>query len=132
MAYAIMVLPTVVCRFISKFGSDTDRVPSAATFAVEVLFSLSGAVNALLFILTRSELLGLGNKSGKKHKLGIAPEVTPSEMKLRVNDMDSMRTRSTRQNAAGNVGLLPVSDEGGWALPVLEDDDPRESKHNRV
>ena len=125
MAYAIMVLPMVVCRFITKFGSDDHRVASPATFTFEAFFSLSGAVNALLFILTRSELLGLGNKSGKRHKLGIAPEVTPSE--LRVNDMDSMRTRSTRQNLAGDVGLLPVSDEGGWALPVLEDDDPRES-----
>ena len=125
-----MVLPMVVCRFISKFGSDPYILPSSVTFIFEAFFSLSGAVNALLFILTRSELLGLGNKSGKRHKLGIAPEVTPSE--LRVNDMDSMRTRSTRQNVAGDVGLSPVSDEGGWALPVLEDDDPRESEHNRV
>ena len=125
MAYAIMVLPMVVCRFISKFGSDGYRVPSPVTFISEAFFSLSGTVNAFLFILTRPELLGLGNKSGKRHKLGIAPEVTPSE--LRVNDMDSMRTRSTRQNVAGDVGLSPVSDEGGWALPVLEDDDPRES-----
>ena len=125
-----MVLPMVVCRFITKFGSDDHRVASPATFTFEALFSLSGTVNALLFILTRPELLGLGNNSGMRHRLGIAPEVTPSEP--HVNDMDSMRTRSTRQNVAGNVGLLPVSDEGGWALPVLEDDDPRESEHNRV
>lgn len=121
-----MVLPTVVCRFISKFGSDADRVPSAATFAVEVLFSLSGAVNALLFVMTRSELLGLGNKSEKKHKLGIAPGVTLSETKLGVKDTDSMRSRSiSRQNMGQQegAGVLSVADEGGWALPVLENED---------
>jgi len=131
LAYAIMVLPTVVCRFISKFGSDASKVPSALTFAAEVLFSLSGTVNALLFVLTRSELLGLGNKSAKKQKLGIAPGVTLSEMKLGANDTDSMRSRSTRQHVgqstSGGAGFLPVADEGAWALPVLENDDPRES-----
>ena len=123
-----MVLPTVVARFISKFGSDADRLSSATTFAFEVLFSLSGAVNALLFVLTRSELLGLGNKSEKKLKLGIAPGVTLSEMKQRASDMEPTRSRSPRQNARqwtpGGAGLL-AADEGGWALPVLENDDPR-------
>ena len=129
MAYVIMVLPTVICRFISKFGSDTGRLSSAKTSVVEVLFSLSGAVNALLFVLTRSELLGLGNKSEKKHKLRIAPGVTLSEMKRRASDMESTRSRSSRQNVRqwtpGGAGLLPAADEGGWALPVLESDDPR-------
>jgi len=59
--YSIVVLPLSAVRWASGFGSDTHKIPSAATFVVIFLYSLSGVFNAILFLLTRSDLLLLGN-----------------------------------------------------------------------
>lgn len=118
-----MVLPTVVCRFITKFGSDADRFPSAATFAVEVLFSLSGAVNAILFWVTRPDLLGLGAEKSRQHRLGIAPGIALGETKSIASDTESIRSRSgNEQNPEEDhaVGFLPEAGDGGWAPPSME------------
>ena len=54
LAYAIIILPVSITRWLS-FGSKD--VPSAATFFSASLHELSGAINVLLFLVVRSELL---------------------------------------------------------------------------
>ncbi|KZP07818.1 hypothetical protein FIBSPDRAFT_939300 [Athelia psychrophila] len=55
--FAILVLPLSVVRFRSGFGRGEHNVPNALTFTVQILYSLSGAVNVTLFLTTRSSLL---------------------------------------------------------------------------
>ena len=55
LAYSIVVLPISAARF-SEFGHP-HRVPSAATFFANSTFYLSGAINVLLFLIIRPELL---------------------------------------------------------------------------
>ncbi|KAI0058572.1 hypothetical protein BV25DRAFT_1786561, partial [Artomyces pyxidatus] len=56
--YSLLVLPLSVVRWIT-FRTQLS-VPSAATFCVVFLFSLSGACNVLLLLLTRPQLLLFG------------------------------------------------------------------------
>ncbi|KZP15512.1 hypothetical protein FIBSPDRAFT_795315 [Athelia psychrophila] len=59
--FTIVVLPLSIVRFKSGFGKGAGqgahKVPHAATFAVQFLYSLSGALNVMLFLTTRSGLL---------------------------------------------------------------------------
>lgn len=57
-AYSIVVLPVSVSRFI-EFGN-SNGVPSAATFACVCLHDLFGAVNVVLLLTTRPNLLLFG------------------------------------------------------------------------
>ena len=58
LAYSFVVLPTSITRWLqfSKFNNH-HNVPSAATFFGAILFNLSGAINVLLFLVFKSELL---------------------------------------------------------------------------
>jgi len=51
------VLPLSIVRWITF---DKKQVPSAATFSVTFLYSLSGAMNVTLLLLTRPQLLLFG------------------------------------------------------------------------
>lgn len=51
------MLPLSIVRFRSGFGKGTHKIPNALTFVVQFLYSLSGAVNVMLFLTTRSGLL---------------------------------------------------------------------------
>ncbi|THH10514.1 hypothetical protein EW145_g1272 [Phellinidium pouzarii] len=55
--YSIIVLPLSVTRWVSFSRTGTSSVPSAATFAATFLFGLSGAVNVILILSTRPNLL---------------------------------------------------------------------------
>ncbi|KAH8119308.1 hypothetical protein DFH11DRAFT_436935 [Phellopilus nigrolimitatus] len=55
--YSIIILPLTVTRWMSFSRSGMNSVPSAATFAVICIFGLSGALNVLLLLLTRPNLL---------------------------------------------------------------------------
>ncbi|KAI0276659.1 hypothetical protein BGY98DRAFT_1098000 [Russula aff. rugulosa BPL654] len=54
LAYSLMVLPLSISRWL-LFGNHD--VPSAATFFSVTLYSLSGAINVLLFLIVRPHLL---------------------------------------------------------------------------
>lgn len=63
--FTIIVLPLSVVRFRSGFGADAQHpIPYATTFAVQFLYSLSGALNVMLFLTTRSSLLLPKSKPG--------------------------------------------------------------------
>ena len=55
LAYSIIVLPLSITRWLSF--KHEDKVPSAATFFSVSVFNLSGAINVLLFLVVRPELL---------------------------------------------------------------------------
>ena len=54
LAYSFVVLPTSITRWL-EFSNK--NVPSAATFFGVILFNLSGAINVLLFLIFKPELL---------------------------------------------------------------------------
>jgi hypothetical protein len=56
--YFILLIPISVVRWVSGFGSAEKTLPSAATFAAEFIFSLSGLANVIVFFFTRSDLRG--------------------------------------------------------------------------
>jgi len=53
-AYSVIVLPVSVARW-SQFTHH--NVPSAVTFFTDPIFSLSGVINVILFLVLRPELL---------------------------------------------------------------------------
>jgi hypothetical protein len=53
LAYSIVVLPISLARWLQY----SHHVPSAVTFFAVTVFYLSGAINVLLFLITRPELL---------------------------------------------------------------------------
>ncbi|KAF8274449.1 hypothetical protein EI94DRAFT_1713454 [Lactarius quietus] len=54
LAYSLMILPLSIARWLEFDGKS---VPSAATFFGSSVFCLSGAINVLLFLTTRPQLL---------------------------------------------------------------------------
>jgi len=54
LAYSLMILPLSIARWLEFDGKS---VPSAATFFGSSVFNLSGAINVLLFLTTRPQLL---------------------------------------------------------------------------
>ena len=76
-AYSFVVLPLSVARWLQF--SNHIHVPSAATFFGVSMFNLSGAVNVLLFLIVRPELLLF-----TRPELGESKEPAPSNASLRV------------------------------------------------
>jgi len=112
LAYSIVVLPTSITRWL-QFGHHD--VPTGATFFSSVLFSLSGAINVLLFLTFRPRLLlfprfeteELSEPSEVELPRGAGPAISPSPS----NRSPSPETTTT---------ALPVADEGsrnGAAMP---------------
>jgi hypothetical protein len=73
LVFAVITLPLSVVRFKSGFGSKTRHL-ATETFAVEFLYSLSGALNVLLIIFTRSDIL---RSQGRRQ--GVAPKAPSAE-----------------------------------------------------
>ena len=114
--YCVVIIPLSVVRWISGFGGNR-HVPSAATFFAIFLYNLSGAFNALLFLLTRSELFLLGNNSSY---LGRAPGTLLTDGKNQtsgLNDTNSTRSRSMLHQ---QPEIVVTTEEEGWHLPNLE------------
>jgi hypothetical protein len=127
--YCVLIIPISCIRWRSGFGfKDLHYIPSAATFAFEFIYSLSGALNVLLFLFTRSELLSIGNTSGKKHRLGVAPGISLAASMTRhsySSDTDKGTPRSgPRPKSRGDepmpLGMLPDAEDGSQQLPDVE------------
>ena len=58
LAYSLLVLPLSIARWLLF---NHKKVPLAATFFAEVMFNLSGAINVLLFLTVRPQLLLFSN-----------------------------------------------------------------------
>src|ERR1700733_9555763 len=104
--FAVITLPLGAVRWSSGFGRKRHRLPTA-TFVVEFIYSLSGALNVLLFLFTRSDLLLPRNRLGVApgdseldvqtgHELG--PTLPPA-----AHDMDLDPTGNGLEDAQGNA-----------------------------
>lgn len=127
LVYSVIVLPLSVVRWITGFGSGARHMPSAATFIVIFIYNLSGVLNAILFLLTRTDLLLLGNTSLAQRKgLGLAPGVALTVSKSRpsgITDTDSTRSRSkSQQRPPLPLGLGANTEDEGWHLPNVDND----------
>ena len=104
--YFILVIPLSVVRWVSGFGSSAKTLPSAATLAPEIIFSLSGLANVLIFLFTRSDLFMVGNTESRGHNLrqaALPPAVVGDEERAVGRPLDR--------------SVLPGAESGGWALP---------------
>ena len=84
--FAVVALPLSVVRWTTAFGSGKHHM-AAATFVVEVIYSLSGLLNVLLFRFTRSELLLPRDLSSKRQTLGTALGVVVTVTKSRHSEV---------------------------------------------
>jgi hypothetical protein len=127
--FAVVALPLSVVRWTTAFGSGQHHLP-AATFAVEIIYSLSGALNVLLFLFTRSELLLPRNLSNKRQELGMASGVTVSVTTSRHSEVYSRELSCSkaggRQQPRGDRPIplesLPETDDMAWHSPMSEHD----------
>src|SRR6266850_1371092 len=68
LAYSVIVLPLSVVRWLAY---NHKRVPSAATFVVMSMYSLSGAINVLLLVIVRPYLLLLTRPARRVTKVNV-------------------------------------------------------------
>lgn len=103
LVYSVLVLPLSIVRWINfgleKHGND---VPSVWSFLVITVFSLSGAMNVGLVLLTRPQLLLFGQQHATQtHHIS-----------------SNGRSRGSRKQTK-RMGRLNEDDDGGWNLPVM-------------
>jgi len=105
--YLILVTPISFVRWLGGFGSSPKiTMPSAATFATEFLFSLSGLANVFIFIFTRKDLFIAANTDGNG-------QVLPPARAFASDDIKMTTAQSQPQT------ILPSMNDGGWALPSV-------------
>lgn len=120
----MIILPLSVVRWISGFGTKNHGVSPAATFAVFFIYNLSGAVNALLFLLTRADLLLLG--AAPKPKLDfpissgptLSGTVSKQSMGERGEAVVAGLSTEARVKNHPPRGVLPEPGDGGWQPEV--------------
>jgi len=108
--FAIVVLPPSVVRFRTGFGQETHHIPHAWTFAVQFVYCLSGALNVLLFLTTRSGLLLPKSTPGKSAEIWHPAE--EDEEKANSLRADATDARSVeRGERPMTLAALPVVGE---------------------
>jgi hypothetical protein len=118
LVFAVITLPLSVVRWRSGFGSNIRHFPTA-TFAVEFIYSLSGALNVLLFLYTRSDLFL------PRNRLGVAPKPTLAGGQADHTDTTNSKVEASPRSDAHQplpAVLLPGADDKGWRLPTSEHD----------
>ncbi|KAI0036176.1 hypothetical protein K488DRAFT_41622 [Vararia minispora EC-137] len=110
--YSILILPVSVIRWVG-FGLEargiTDAIPGVATFVVDFTYSLSGAMNVILLLWTRPNLLLFGHVSGQR-----SDEESAIAIPKHISGSQS----------SGTVGRLPDEEGQGWDIPTVRDADP--------
>jgi hypothetical protein len=115
--FVVVTLPLSVVRLKSGFGTRL----SSATFVVECIYSLSGAVNVALILLTRSPLLlPRGSASRNRRGSGVAPSNSVLQIKhefLEISRPDAVLGIGNRTKP---VSPEPLAEGGevGWDLPA--------------
>lgn len=79
LVYIVVVLPLSIVRWASGFGSSTRHMSDVATFTTITIYSLSGIINVVLFLSTRSDLLTGNKRNGHGMAPGIALVVSKSK-----------------------------------------------------
>jgi len=108
LAYSIIVLPISITRWLT-FGSKT--VPSAATFFSVSVFNLSGAINVLLFLIIRPQLLLFTPPEGFS-----GPEIAEPSTSSAILDETAEYKHSPQPTGMELVG------DGEWNTPLGAND----------
>jgi hypothetical protein len=122
--FAVVALPLSVVRWTTGFGSTPRHMP-AATFTVEFIYSLSGALNVVLILLTRSPLLLPRGTSRDRNRLGVAPSVSLPKMNRGLSDVsrpDSSILEMGARDKPVPLESLPGEGNMGWHLPSSKRD----------
>ncbi|TDL25439.1 hypothetical protein BD410DRAFT_813640 [Rickenella mellea] len=125
--YSIVVLPLSVGRWIGfvQERHGANHVPPAATFGVTFVFGLSGALNVLLLITTRPNLLLFGAKVEKRRpSISVTGRAAVPEEGARRGQSsegntaysDAAHTTSASPKVMAD-GQLNTSAESVWTLP---------------
>ena len=124
--YSIVTIPLTAVRFKTNFGQKQNLHP-VATFAAIFIYSLSGFFNALLFMLTRKDLLFTNSRDVKQEEVGVAPG-GGNEVMIGVVHEDSDEELGNEKMEKGDSNRLAPSivigsgsSDGGWEPPVIED-----------
>jgi len=119
----VTTLPLSAVRLATGFGSTTRHLPTE-TFVVEFFYSLTGALNVILFLSTRSALLLPRNVSSKANRSGVAPDIRLTDSHTDITDL-TVSSLEVRQRSRGlapvPLGLLPKEEDGDWHLPVVRE-----------
>ena len=115
LAYAIIILPVSITRW-SSFGSKD--VPSAATFFSVSLHDLSGAINVLLFLVVRSELLLFTPPERVPESKFVDPSTSPAILTETINY--NLSPQPTGRELAGDREWNPPHDPNDVALSPIE------------
>jgi len=102
LVYTVVVLPLSIVRWTSGFGASTRHVSDVATFITITIYSLSGAINVVLLLCTRPDLL-VGDTSKKGKGFGIAPGIP-----LKVTNTTPLGTSDVE---SGSSKVEPCTDE---------------------
>ena len=131
MIYSIVVIPLTAVRFKTDFGLK-NNLPPIATFVVIFIYSLSGFFNALLFLLTRKDLLFMESPDLKR-KVGVAPgaeepvgAVQPSSDEELGGEKNENRTKMEDSNHLAPSILIGSGSDGGWEPHVTEENGSKE------
>lgn len=116
--FAIVVLPPTVVRFHYGFGSQR-HIPNAWAFIIQFVFCLSGALNVLLFLTTRSGLLLPKAALGKTAPLWQPADDDEEKGQSHLNiDAESLRHSDVANARPVERGERPMALA---ALPGVED-----------
>ena len=132
MIYSIVTIPLTAVRFKTNFGQKQNLHP-VATFVAIFIYSLSGFFNALLFMLTRKDLLFTNSRDLKQEKVGVAPGGGNEVMIGVVREDSDEELGSEKMDKGDSNRLAPSimlgsgSSDGGWEPNVIEDDCSKET-----
>jgi len=101
LAYSIIVLPISIARWVSS-----KDVPSAATFFSVCLFNLSGAINVLLFLIVRPQLLLFTPPEGFSESKVASPSTS-----------SAILAETTNYNHSPQPAGRELAGDGGWNSP---------------
>ena len=106
-----MVLPTSTVRWV-QFRQVNHKIPSAAIFFSLFVFNLSGAINVLLLLIVRPQLLLFND-----------PDIgQPNDTSSSISDNAAKDNHSARPTGADLV------DDGEWVPPRRVSSSPIESR----
>ena len=108
-----MVLPLSIARW-----SNREKVPSAATFFAVSMFNLSGAINVLLFLIVRPQLLLFSHPDEFKEQ-----EQEEVELGRRSTTGSAIFPNTPEYNQPTGTALMDDTEGGVWH-PTLDDNSP--------
>jgi hypothetical protein len=122
--FAVVALPLSVVRWTTGFGGTPRHMP-AATFVVEFIYGLSGTLNVVLILVTRSPLLLPRDTSRDRNRLGVAPSISLPKINRGSSEVSRPDSSILEMGARNkSVPLEPLPGEGdiGWHLPSSKRD----------